>query len=238
MSLANIKKYSTLRIAFLSILISLFLYTSYILLEPMVAVGQSEEFVITQEITQDIAFTADPNDVVLLTNQSDPTSNEISGLTGGVSNGVSTFTIATNSPDGYTVRLRFDDAGSGNAMAYTNDPANFFISNGPPTPVFNLNLPASATPAIFAYTVSGSDAHERFRNNGTNCEAAAGTANGTNCFFMQSSITSNTAIFSSNAPTPGTTGNVHFRAAIGPDTDPVLPTGTYTATATLTAIVN
>ena len=208
------------------------LFASFVLLEPALVVGQtdSNDFTIQQTINNEIAFTAQPQNVVMDT--------PLTGLTGGTSNGSTTFSVATNNPNGYTVAIRFANAGSGNAMAYNSSPTDTFITNGPGTVSFDFDPPAANSPALFAYTVDGAHAAQTFRSTASTCDSGAGSTDGESCFLMQSTITTNEEIMRRTSASAGGDGDsldLYFRVVVGQDPDPVLPSGTYTATATLTA---
>ena len=206
------------------------LFASFVLLEPALAVGQtnSNDFTIQQTIDNEIAFTAQPQNVVM--------DETLGGLLGGTSNGSTTFSVATNNPTGYNVSIRFDDAGSTNCAMRYNADNSICISNGPSTVSYDFVPPAANQPAQFAYTVNGTHAAQTFRSTGTTCES--GTTDGESCFIMQSSISSDFEIMRRTSASAGGGGDsleLHFRVVVGTDPDPVLPSGVYTATATLTA---
>ena len=231
-----IKDHPTTSAALSSLLMVVLMSAMYLAFEPVVVSGQdatSDSFTITQTIDEAIAFTAQPQPVTM--------DDSISGLTGGAAVGSTTFSIATNNPDGYTVRIQFADEGtstaSGNAMV-GDDNSDVAIPNGPSTVSYDLDIPAINQPAAFAYTASGDFTEQTFRSSGTECNQSAGTATGENCWLMQDTITTPEQIMTRNESTSGSgdEGVVHFRVVVGPDPEPGLPAGTYTATATLTAI--
>ena len=231
-----IKAHPTTSAALSSLLMMMLMSAMYLAFEPVVVSGQdatSDSFTITQTIDDAIAFTAQPQPVSM--------SDSLSGLTGGAAIGSTTFSIATNNPDGYTVRIQFADEGtgtsSGDAMINTEN-SDVSIPNGPSTVSYDLDIPAINQPAAFAYTASGDFTEQTFRSSGSDCDQSAGTATGENCWLMQGTITSPEPIMTRTESTSGSgdEGVVHFRVVVGPDPDPGLPAGTYTATATLTAI--
>ena len=209
-------------------------FASYFALEPTVAQGQlSPEFTITQTITEEISFTLNPDNVTMDTT--------FSGLAGGTSNGSTEFTIRTNAPDGYNVELVFDtSADTDNAMTYDADPDNFYFVNLGTIGQNDLVAPTTASSApLFAYTVGGPNVDSDFADDGSICSGGStGTLNA--CWSMPSDAGDSQLIINATAPTTGdgNTNQLGFRVVAGPDPDPALPTGTYTATATLTAAVN
>lgn len=223
----------TVQAAVASVVALPLLFASFVLFEPALAVGQtsSDEFTIEQTINNEIAFTAQPQNVVMDT--------ALTGLTGGTSNGSTTFSVATNNPNGYTVGIRFDDTGStGCAMRYNSD-NTVCIGNGPSSVSFDLDPPASNQPAEFAYTVDSAYAEQTFLSDGVSaCNDSGGSTNGERCFLMQSSIATDEIIMRRTEASAGGSGDsmdLYFRVVVGQDPNPVLPSGTYTATATLTA---
>ncbi len=221
--------------AFIAAAIALpFVFAAYFSFEPMVMLSESREFTITQEVSEEVSFTVPPNNVTMETAGGSPS---LSGLTGGTSNGTTTFSVATNDSAGYSVEISFvsnlgsrvlvfdddNDIGFSNVAGFTDD----------------LTEPASGEAGLFGYTVVGNNVATDFGDNGSSCD---GSTTGTSdaCFFMQGTpSTPETIITNSSATSPaGDENSVVFRAVIGPDPDPTLPSGSYTATATLTAFTN
>lgn len=225
-------KHHPISSALLSAVVALpLVFAMYFTFEPMVVLGQdSRDFTVSQEIDEEIAFVADPNDVVMDTT--------LGGLTGGTANGTTTFSVATNSPSGYTITISFDTNGSDQAMTYNPDPENFFITNLSGSAVDDLTEPSANQAALFAYSIVGNNVTSTLADDGSVCDSGT-TGTGGACFFMQGTASSPETIIDSSDPTSGS-GNensVVFRTVVGQDPDPALPTGSYTATATLTAAV-
>ncbi len=211
------------------------MFVSFLLFEPALAVGQSDdaEFIITQSIDTQISVT-EPDDINL---------SGIDGLTGGDSQGSTSFFVATNNNNGYTVDITFEDTGTGpdadgQAMVFDSNNA-VAIQNGPTAPVFTLPAPTDpGEPSAFAFTVDSDQAAQNFRESSGDCNETSGSTTGENCFMINGDITVPLEIMTSNSATAGGDGDeatLVFRVVVGPNADPVVPNGTYTATATITA---
>ena len=218
--------------AFIAAVVALpLVFAAYFSFEPAVVMSQGpeQEFTITQTVDEEIAFTADPNDVTMDTT--------LTGLTGGTSNGTTTFSVATNSSTGYSVDIRFEVGGGDRVLVYNDDPSIGFTNISGTQD--DLVPPGSNEAALFGYSLVGDNVVATFGDDGSTCDSST-TGTGGACFFMQSTPTSNETIITSSSPTDGS-GNensIVFRAVVGQDPDPGLPAGTYTATATLTANIN
>jgi len=207
----------------------------FALFEPIVSYGQtpSDAFTITQEITSELRFLTQPNDVTM-------GGTAIAGLTGGTRYGTSTFNISTNDPEGYTVSIAFDNVVAMQGIGAASGTA---ISNYLPggNPSYNFSVAAGDT--AFAYSVNNettpTDIDSSFKDNGSNsCGGHVGTQVG-KCWYNEADATGGEQIIDSAGPTPGTgaTSTVVFVVGVGADPDPALVTGFYVATATLTANV-
>lgn len=222
-----------------AVLVLPLVFAAYFTLEPTVVQGQlSPEFTISQTITEEISFTLDPSNVTMDTS--------LGGLDGGSSNGDTEFTIRTNALNGYNVELSFDTSlngspGHNNAMTLDGDHENYFITNLGSVGTENDLVPptTSSSAALFAYTVGGNNLTTTFADDGSAC-TSGNTGTLTACWSMPSDAASSQEIISTGGPTTGdgNTNQLGFRVVVGPDPDPALPPGTYTATATLTAAVN
>jgi len=210
------------------------LMASYFVFEPVVAHGISDTFEITQEVTTQISFKTEPNDVTM--NQTIP------GVDGGSAYGTSTVAIITNNPTGYYMTIQF-----ATTTAMQGENLNSDINNYTPTVGGNpdFNFAVGAGDAEFGYTVNSvttpGDIDVRFKDNGSN--ACNGGFSGTltnRCWYGTADATSQVTIIDRETATPstGATSTVVFRVGISPNPSPAIETGFYTATATLTALVN
>lgn len=195
----------------------------FLTLEPTVTIGQTEDFTVRQQITDEIAFTVAPNNVTMDT--------AILGVSGGTSNGTSTFEITTNNSAGYTVTIAF---ASSTAMEFETGPE--FIPNLTGGPgVFTFDATAVSGTSGFGYTATGPHVVGAMLSDGSTC--GSGSANADECWNMNSDATSVYTFVSSSeaSDAAGDSYNVHFRVVADGNPNPSLPEGFYTATATLTA---
>jgi hypothetical protein len=210
------------------------LLISFATLEPMVAQGgdiATSTFTVRQQITGEISFTSPPNNVTM-----DPS---IAGLTGGTAYGTSTFAISTNNPTGYIVTIQF-----ASTTAMLQEGGSAYINNYTPVgsvPDYNFAIGGAGTPGEFAYTINTLDADDLdpdFNDNGTNtCGGGATQGNPNTCWWNQADSSAIKQIIDADGPTipSGATSTLVFQVAVPANPSPALPTGFYTATATLTA---
>lgn len=211
---------------------------SFFTFEPSVGRALTDSFTVTQTVSNEISFSTPASDVTMV--------GTITGLTGGNSYGTTTVVVKTNNALGYNMTLHFATTTSGEAMqasstAYINDytPTAGDVAQG--------NLPdfvwvdnASGQAAEFGYTVfasSSADVVAAFLNDGgSTCGSGSNTSN--RCWANPT--TSPKSIISTASPTPGSgsTTTIQFKIAAPNPPSPLLPTGTYIATGTLTAVTN
>lgn len=213
-----------------AVLASMLVLASFFMLEPAVSRAQeSETFEITQQITAEISFDAAVNDVTM-----SPTI--AGGITGGTSNGATQVVVNTNNSAGYNMTIAFSST-----TAMILDGGGGVINNYAPasTTVPDYNF-AAETFAQFAYTVVAStsaDLDPSFRDNGSACGVSTGNTAGT-CWFDPDDAAEVIINTTSETALSGSTSTVAFRVNLPSNPSPVVPTGFYTATATLTATVN
>jgi hypothetical protein len=212
-----------------SLLISMLLLIGFFTLEPSVTSAIGDTFTIEQTIAGEIAFATLANDVVM----DNPT---LGGVTGGLSRGTSTLAITTNSPTGYSLTMAFS---STTAMHKNGDPAVTIPNYAPNTPGLPENFSVPVGEAGFGYSVvapSAADVGALFKNSdGTTCNT--GALNTYNvCWYNVSDATAAVTLVTASAPATAATTSILFQVGIGANPVPEVPTGVYTATATLTAI--
>jgi hypothetical protein len=215
--------------AFLTLTI---LTAAYFVFEPVVAYGETDVFTVSQDIDTEIAFISPANDVIM--------TPAIEGITGGNSFGTSTVAVNTNNPDGYNMSIQF---ATGTALQGENIPSD--IPNYQPavggTPDYNFAVAANS--AGFAYSVNATtnaaDLDSIFWNNGSACNAGTAGSVGHCWYNMANAVTPVEIINRSTAtPSTGATTTIVFQVGVEANPSPAIQTGTYTATATLTALVN
>lgn len=210
------------------------LLVSFTAFEPVVAQGgdaASSTFTVRQEITGEISFTSPPNNVTM-----EP---EIAGLTGGTAFGTSTFAISTNNPTGYVVTIEF-----ASITAMEQEAGSAYISNYTPVggvPDYTFAIGGAGTAGEFGFTVNTIDPDDldgNFNDNGSDtCGGGATQGNPNTCWWNQADARGDVQIIDAGGPTipTGATSTVVFQVQVPANPSPALPTGFYTATATLTA---
>lgn len=212
-----------------SLLISALLLIAFFVLEPSVTSAIGDDFTVEQTISGEIAFATPANDVVM----DNPT---LGGVTGGLSRGTSTLAITSNSPTGYSLTMAFS---STTAMHKNGDPAVTIPNYAPGTPGTPENFSVAVGEAGFGYSVvapSAGDAGAKFKNSdGTTCNAGALNTYDV-CWYNAADASAAVTLITSSAPATAATTSILFQVGIGANPVPEVPTGVYTATATLTAI--
>lgn len=154
----------------------------------------------------------------------------LGGVTGGTSNGSTTFIVTTDDTAGYTSTIQASSSPAlVNTSSSTNSFADYVPSGGAPDFTFSL-LPAQS---LFAFSVQGTDADQRWKNNGSVCNSG-GTSSALTCWDGLSTSIKTIADRTSNNQPSGTQSTIYFRAGIGSARNQ--PNGTYVATTTLTVI--
>lgn len=165
-----------------------------------------------------LAITA-PGNIILSPN--------IVGAGGGVANGIVTWTVTTDNAAGYTMNIR-----ASNAPALVSGANNFtdYIPAGV-DPDFTFTTPTATN--RFGFTVEGTDIVQRFKDNGTICNA--GGLDTAGACWVAFSTTANTIVTRTTPNNPsGTATSVRFRAESGATN--IQPIGSYVATTTLTVL--
>lgn len=209
----------------------LFLAFTYFILEPVVGRSATDEFIVTQTITDEISFLVFASNVAM--------SPSIGGLTGGYATGTTYFVVRSNSTLGYYVDLGF---ASTTAMLRTTGTGyiNDYSTAGAPA---DFNYTLNTTSAEFGYTVSASttsDLDPTFQDNGSNTCGSAGVDTLNKCWMGPVPTSSPERIINRSTPTPlgGATTTIKFKVTVPSYPSPTIPEGSYVATATLTAINN
>jgi hypothetical protein len=157
-------------------------------------------------------------------------SPNIGGVTGGTSNGSTTFTVTTDDPAGYTATLQ---ASSSPALVNTSSTTNAFADYSPAGSAPDFTFGIAATASAFAFSPQGTDADQRFLNNTSICNTGTNSTAQT-CWDGLSTSPKNVADRTSNNTPAGTQTTLYFRAASG--ANHIQVNGTYVATTTLTIL--
>ncbi len=218
-----------------SLVVVLLLATTFFVIEPKV--GQavtSGPFTIKQTITSEISFLVEASNVTM--------TGSINGITGGTSNGTTTAVVRTNHPTGYVMSIAFADNSTPNAMlgdTTANESIHdYTASSSEPTYTFHT----SSSSAVFAYTASAantSDLDQSFKDNGSGtCNSGSNDTSGYSTCWMEPSTSSFQIVNRGTDADTGATTTVNFRVHVPNSPSPSLQADVYTATATLTAVVD
>ena len=204
---------------------------SFFTFEPSVSSAITSNFTVSQQITNEISFVATTTATAMV--------GSIAGLTGGYATGTNRTVVNTNNPTGYTMTMAFPTTTSGRAMqasssAYIND----YTPAVGVTPDYNWIDNTAGGAAEFGYSVLASTSIEAqaFKNNGSLCNQAAGSATLDKCWANPT--TTVTTLVTSTAPSPSSTTTIKFKVAVPSNPSPALPAAYYYATGTLTAVTN
>jgi len=214
-----------------SVLASMLVLATYFVLEPKIGLADTanDTFTVSQTVTEELSFVLAANDVTM--------NGSLAGITGGTSNGTTSVRVRTNNAAGYNMTIAFSST-----TAMIRNGGGGYISNYAPasdgTPDYTFTSEAFAQ---FGYTVLAStttDVDPTFQDNGSNT-CATGSSNGVNTCWMDPDDVAETVINRSTATAAsGATTTLRFRVNIPNNPVPAIPTGTYVATATLTATTN
>ena len=150
----------------------------------------------------------------------------LGGLTGGTSNGSTTFTAINDSPAGYQLTIEAENDPAMQAGAFTIADYN---EGAEPDYVFTIG----DADAHLGYTPEGVDITQPFLNVGVTCNTG-GNDDPLACWAGLSTTADVIAEGSGPNQPNGATTTVHFRVGIGGDAG--VAAGEYTATTTVTAL--
>ena len=208
------------------------LFMGFFMAEPTIGHGQTTAtFYIRQTITDESSFSVLPGNVTM--------DSSISGTTGGMATGTASFVVTSNNGAGYTVDIDFFDNATDHAMLGDVTASESIRDFGfaTMTPIYNFT---ASTAAQFAYTIVSSstlDTGDLFLNNGSNVCGVGSTQTPEKC-WMTPSTTAVVIVDRDSAATTGASSTLQFVVHVPNAPVPALSAETYTATATLSLIVN
>ena len=154
-------------------------------------------------------------------------SSSLGGLTGGTSQGTTTFSVLTDSAAGYIVTIK---SATSAAMRSGNNSINDYVPVGAvPDFLFTTN----STQKHFAYSPQGADIALRFQDSGGVCGVAGSDTSG-RCWDGLSITPVEIARRSSSNHPLGATTTILFSVGVGGNVG--VPPGQYIATTTVTAL--
>ena len=219
--------------AFLAaVTISALLLGGFLVAEPQISHGQvdTDEFTITQYITDETSFSVLPTDVIM--------TGSINGVTGGQATGTTDFQVQSNNATGYYVEIRFDNDIGTEAMLGTSTQSQAIRDYdgdvaGEPSWAFT-----ASTAAQFGYTVTSdtpTDTDGSFLYTGTTCDT--GTTQAVNNCWKEPTTTGFRIVDRATAAPSGATSTINFRVNVPSNAVPVPSAENYIATATLSLFV-
>lgn len=172
-----------------------------------------------QQMQESIISITAASDVVM--------SPAIGGVTGGTSNGSTSFTVITDNPAGYMVTVR---ASTSPAMQSEDDTIADF---GSPASSPSFAFSADASESVFGFSPEGDDIADSFRDDGASC--GSGSDDTEDACWAGLSTASQTIVSRTSANhVSGTQTTLKFRVTVG--SARIQAPGTYIATTTVTAI--
>ena len=213
-------------------IISIGLFTTLLLIfacqEPGLIKAVTDDVLVTLGITGEVTI-SHPSDVVL---------SDIPGMTGGSSTSSAlTWTVTTSSANGYTLKIEKDHllrkgTGSNQTIAdYTEAAAG--------TPDYNWGSVGAGNEEFGFAPSSGADFVQKFKNNTTTCNQAAGSITDLQCWSpipITPATAENIAYSASPTDGDGTDTAIKVKAEVGSSNN--LEEGSFTCTITATATNN
>lgn len=154
-------------------------------------------------------------------------SPDLPGLTGGTSNGSSTFAVVTDSPSGYQLTIE-----SENDPAMQSGPNSIADYSAGAIPDFTFAI--ASMDSHFGFTPEGVDIVQAWLDNGSVCDSAGGADTALACWEGLSTTPQVIAEGTGSNHPVGATTTVNFRVGLGGNSGVIA--GVYTATSTVTAL--
>lgn len=152
----------------------------------------------------------------------------LGGITGGESNGSTSVTVLTDSPSGYQLTIRAEDAP---AMQKGSDTIADYVADAAPSADFLFST--ASNEAHFGFSPQGNDVIGRFLNDGADC----GVGSNSTLLRCWEGLSTSPQVIAEGAGAnhpEGATTTLQFKVGLGGGV--VVPPGMYVATTTLTAL--
>ncbi len=211
-----------------SLILLLFVFGIYTAVEPSVSRAVTDNFTISQNITDEISFLVAAADVQM--------QGSISGITGGTATGSTYTVVRTNDAQGYNMTMAFSNSPAMISTTTSDVIFDYKYAAGSTTPDYDF---VASSSAIFGFTINASttsDVDPSFQNNGAFC-GSGGSTSYFKCWGSPST-TPETIINRNTSASDGATTTITFRVNVPSSPSPSLEAAFYTATATLTAVNN
>lgn len=199
------------------------------LFEPTTTRAIDDTHTVSQSVTAEIIFDTIASDVTM--------SPSIPGLSGGTANGQTDVRVVTNNPNGYTMSVAFSDAVAMQGDVHGGEILNY-TETTPGTRDFDFTIAANT--GEFGFTVEGeaaADLHPSFLDDGATCGVGA-LDSADQCWASPSTTAQTVVNRTSFTDANGASTTVKYRVQLAPNADPLIPADSYTATTTLTAVMN
>ena len=228
-TLSRVTTETLLPVVGLVVTAALLLFLTYSAAEPALTEAVDDTHLVQQSVTAEIIFDTSASDVTL--------GPAIPGLGGGTASGETDVRVVTNNPTGYSMTIAFEDdtamqgnANGGTIQNYTEDSVG--------TPDFAFSVGANT--GEFGFTVEAEEAADlttAFLDDGATCGTGSlDTAD--SCWAAPSSTAQTIINRTSVTDTDGASTTIKYQVQITPNANPLIPADTYTATTTLTAVMN
>ncbi len=155
-------------------------------------------------------------------------SPSIPGISGGFSNGSTTVTVTTDSRSGYQLQV---SASQSPAMQKGGDS---IADYGPVGTVPDFTFTTDTTDSHLGYSPEGVDIDTRFKDNGVNTCGTGSNDTALTCWDGLSTTPRTVSRRATGNHPNGSTTTLNFRVGVGGSV--FQPSGTYTATTTITAL--
>jgi hypothetical protein len=163
---------------------------------------------------------------IAISSPSDLALSSMGGVSGGSSEGTTTWTVTTDNIAGYTMTI--NSSTNPTLTSGANSFANYVPAGADPDYTFTI----AASDSEFGFSPEGSDTIARFKDNGSICNTGSSETSA-KCWDSVSTTPKTFAGSTSGNHPSGTSSTVRFRAESG--TSHIQPAGAYSATITITA---